>query len=158
MFRGVKERLARLEPEHPDNLGVLAYLRGERPDAPAIARPSAVPDPYSECGSHPDIVEHLWDVLGAGLPRAARALVHGGPVLVLPEAGLVVAVGLGTQYALRLSAARLATTTLAARHLYRTSGFVIDLADFGPSWRFGAFGASEREWLEELCVELDGRG
>jgi hypothetical protein len=151
----VKERLARLDPEHPENRGVLAYLARFRPDAPPIARPSSVPDPYSGCGSHPDVVEHLWDGLGAGLPRAARALVHGGPALVHPGTGLVVAVTLGTQYALRLPQARLATTTLAARHVYRTSGDVLELADFGPAWRFGAFGASEREWVAELFAELD---
>ncbi len=153
-----KFRLAELALDHSENRGVLAYLgRPERARFGPIARPSSVPDPYRGCGSHPDIVERVWDDLGRDLPRASRALVYGNPALVHATAGLVLAVALGTQYALRLPRARhdeAARAAMKSVHLYRTSGVTLDLGQWGPSWRFGTWGAREREWLQELYAEL----
>jgi hypothetical protein len=152
-------RLAPLAAEHPENAGVLAYLARDGGGARApIARPSAVPDPYQGCGSHPDIVERVWDDLGRNCPRAARALVFGTPALVHPTAGIVAAAALGTQYALRLARARLAEADrrgLRSVHTYATSRVTLDLATFGPCWRFGGWLAEERGWLGEAWAELE---
>lgn len=151
-------RLAELDLGHPENRGVLAYLgRGERARAP-IARPSSVPDAYQGCGCHPDVVERVWDGLGRALPRASRALVFGTPALVHVGSGVVLAVGLGTSYALRLPAAALsepASATLECARTFRTAGQHLDLAPWGPRWRFGAYLAREPAWVGEATLELD---
>ncbi len=143
-------RLAPLALAHAENLGVLAHLsRGKHARAP-IARPSSVPDPYQGAGSHPDVVERVWDQLGKDLPRAARVLVYGSPALVHADGGLVVALALGTQYALRVPReawAEAAQAGLAAVHTYRSMGERLDLAAFGPGWHFGIWHAREPVWL-----------
>ena len=153
-------RLAPLEREHPENEGVLRTLAaGKRSDVPPIARPSSASDPYYCAGSHPDVVERVWDDLGRELPRACRALVFGTPALVHEARGLVLCTALGTQYALRVPSARFAeagTKGLVTLHHYKTSGTSLDLAGFGPSWRFGGWHACERDWLHELHAELAG--
>ena len=149
----------RLDAAHPENRGVLAYLgRGERAKVSLVALPSSVPDPTTGCGCHPDVVQRLWDELGSGLPRAARVLVHGTPALVCPRVGVVVAVGLGTSYALRLpqGAARdPAASALERVHHYRTAGVTLDLGQWGPSWRFGAYASAEPAWVVEAAGELE---
>ena len=151
-------RLAPLERDHPENRGVLRQLAGgRRSDEPPIARPSSMSDPYYDSGSHPDVVERVWDDLGRSLPRACRALVFGTPALVHASRGLVLCVALGTEYALRVPPARLQDAEqkgLAAFHRYRTSGTSLDLAGFGPAWRFGGWHACEADWLRELHAEL----
>jgi hypothetical protein len=155
-----RTRLAPLAAGHPENVGLLAYLAQGRPaGTPPVARPSSVPDPYYGCGCHPDVVEHLWDGLGQVLPRASRALVFGTPALVHATAGIVLAVGLGTSYALRLPAPALADPAAAAlesARVFGTSGTRLDLAAWGPFWRFGGYQAREREWLAAAAAELDG--
>lgn len=151
-------RTPRMEGAHPENRGVLAYLaRGERAAAPLVALPSSVPDPIAGCGCHPDVVERLWDVLGAGLPRAARVLVHGTPALVSPRAGVLLAVGLGTSYALRLprEARDPEASALERVHVYRTAGVTLDLGAWGPSWRFGRWASAEPAWVVEAAAELE---
>lgn len=150
-------RLAPLDAVHPENVGVLAYLARAKPASAPIARPSSVPDPYAGAGCHPDVVERLWDWLGRALPRAARALVLGTPALVHARQGIVLAVGLGTNYALRLPAAALAESgadRLARRHVFRSAGVELDLGSFGPRWRFGAYLAEEPAWLAAAADEL----
>lgn len=155
----MKDGAIPLDEAHPENRGVLAHLaRGARAAAPPIAPPSSVRDPATTCGCHPDVVERLWDGLGAGLPRTARVLVHGTPALVHPRAGLLLAVGLGTSYALRLPrrAARDPAAALLERvHTYRTVGVTLDLAAWGPTWRFGAYASAETTWVAEAAAELD---
>jgi len=145
-----RRRLAPLDPQHPDNRGVLAYLSRNDPTTPPIARPSSHADPYLGCGSHPDVVERVWDELGKVLPRASRALVHEKPALVHASAGVVLAAALGTQYALRIPPdfrAEAEEAGLATSHRFGTAGVTLDLASFGPAWRFGAWDGREAEWL-----------
>jgi hypothetical protein len=148
-------RLAPLDLGHAENAGVLAYL-GRDAKAVPIARPSSSPDPYFRAGAHPEIVERVWDELGRNLPRAARALVYGTPALVHPKVGLVLALALGTSYALRLPPERLTEAgarAFAATHRF-SSGTTLDLAIFGPGWRYGAWREVEPEWLEEELERL----
>ncbi len=150
-------RLAALDARHPENHGVLAYLAAGAAAREPIQRPSAVPDPYQGCGCHPDVVERLWDGLGRELPRAARALVFGTPALVHASAGIVLALGLGTSYALRLSAAALAERagrSLARAHTFRDAGVHLDLTRWGPRWRFGAYLVDEPAWLTAAAAEF----
>lgn len=135
--------------EHPLNAGVLAYL-GRDGDAPGVAPPDGHGDPYFGAGSHPDVVTRIWDELGSSMPRSRRCLVCGKPALVLRGSGLVVAVALGTAYAIRLSppvfreALRAGAET---EHRFSTVRTVLDLeSTFGDGWVFGTWHESEPTW------------
>ena len=98
-------RRIRVADAHPANEGVLAYLRTKERahTSPLSTKPGDVKDPYYELGTHPDVVEHLWDRLGPALPEDCRCVVLGAVALAQPRSGVVMALGLGTNYALRLT-------------------------------------------------------
>ena len=139
------------DPGHPANRGVVEYFSrntGERaPLFEPITSPAAF-KPHS--GSHPDIVEYLWDTLASVLPVECRALVCGRPVLIAPVRGIIFAVPLGTEYGLRLPPEEFALARSAGAevvHYYRTADVTLDLAErFGPHWLFGNFDRREPEW------------
>ena len=89
-----------LDPSHPLNQQVLRHVKAvrQRNQVP-IAGPDEHADPYMEAGSHPDIVARVWDQLGRSLPGDCRAMLYGGPALVDPHSGLIIALAYGTQYA-----------------------------------------------------------
>jgi len=135
----------------PANDGVLAYLRqrNER-GLPLCAAPDAVGfDPYLSLGSHPDIVERIWKELGAGLPVETRCVVLGTPGLA--ASGLVLAVALGTSYALRLPDDEVGAAVASGfvqSHRYGRFGPTLDVdKTFGPTWVFGRFDAREPGWV-----------
>jgi hypothetical protein len=143
---------------HAANRGVLAHLRlGPAATTRLSARPGDVEDPYYKLGSHPDVVEHLWDVIGASLPRDCRCVVLGRPALAHPRRGVVLAVGLGTTYALRFAPADLAeirAANLQVVHRYGSSD-VLDLTGWGADWCFGAFDRREPKWCGRAFRRLD---
>jgi len=142
----------RLDQEHPSNKKVLDYLcrnatgwRGPFLE-PATAPGGLKPRP----GSHPDIVQYLWESLAPHLRAECRALVCGCPALVAPARGVIFAVPLGTEYGLRLPPPEFELARAAGAevvHFYRTAGIELDLFQrFGPHWVFGAFDSREPEW------------
>jgi len=142
--------------EDPRNGGVLRYLgRGVAPAYVNLVRPGPDTDTW-RLGAHPDIVEHLWTRLNGGLPFDARFLVADTAALVDPESALVLAVALGTQYAIRLAGAGLTSAVDAGyetRHEFATVGRTLDLAEaFGPGWVFGRYDDRETEWLAETVA------
>ena len=64
-----------------------------------LAFPDEVTQPYYSLGTHPDLVERLWDELGKVLPVDCRAVFYGSPALLHPETGTVFGFAGGTQYA-----------------------------------------------------------
>lgn len=137
--------------DRPENAGVLAYLGPGRGLAHLpVGQPPEGVDRW-HLGTHPDVVERLWDVLDAALPESGRCVMYGSPALVHPASGVVVAVGIGTQYALRLLPDDRASAIEAGAevvHTFQTSGGTLDLAAaFGPDWVFGAFDDREPAWL-----------
>jgi hypothetical protein len=127
----------RLVRNHPSNRGVLEYFD------------RAVRDGAVRSGAHPDIVQHLEE-LAAALPVDSRDEVHGRPVLVAPDTGVIFAVPLGTEYGLRLPPAEFALARKAGAevvHEYHTVGVTLDLTEqFGPHWMFGMFDQREPAW------------
>lgn len=90
----------RVNASHPLNAAVLAYLR--RPERglanrePLFRSAAESPvDPYG--GTHPDATQFLWS-LGVGTP----GWVVGAPALVHQLSGVVLGVGQGTRYAIRV--------------------------------------------------------
>jgi hypothetical protein len=57
---------------HPANPKALAYLARCHSDSRAFAAWDSIENPHYRCGCHPEIVERLWDQLGATLPRDSR--------------------------------------------------------------------------------------
>ena len=136
--------------ETPRNTGVLRYLESRNDQhAPLIAEPTQNPDPYWYSGSHPEIVQRVWDGLGTVLPGTSRCMLYGTPALVSAHTGMVMAVALGTQYALRLSPERVeqALQRGARTSIRQASGAHWDIRqNFGPDWVFGTFEQIEAEW------------
>lgn len=142
---------------HEANVGILRYLAdGADPTTVSIERPTADTDPW-RLGAHPDVVEHLWSSLNAALPADARFLVAGGAALAHPESGAILALALGTQYAVRLTSEGF--TEAIARghetaHTFVTVDRTLDLAgSFGPGWVFGRYDDNEPGWLVEAYEE-----
>jgi hypothetical protein len=147
-----------MEMTQPENAMVLSHLQPEgrwgymarkMPGAPAFAQWNSVPDAYRQCGCHPDIVERLWDQIGTALPVDCRGLVYSNPALTHPKSGVILAVGLGTWYGLRLlgSLAEEAINAGATARTKFSTGDVVDIQiEFGDGWVFGAWIPNELTW------------
>jgi hypothetical protein len=147
----VRAHQIEIDPEHPANRGVLGYLEPRASGAPFSQPPDEHRDPYLQAGSHPDVVERIWDRIGAALPEDCRAVVLGTPALVHPAAGVVMAVALGTSYALRLEAVDLQLAVASGAglvHEYNVpKGLTLDLPkQFGSDWVFGSWDDREPAW------------
>jgi hypothetical protein len=88
----------RVDPNHPLSTRLVEFLRSRAPDVKPITPQTDADDPYYQAGAHPDIVEQVWDKIGAKLPVACRCLLYGVPVLVQPDSGIVLAMAMGTGY------------------------------------------------------------
>ena len=137
--------------DRPENAAALRYLAHGRPAAEATFAPAPPDVDRLHLGTHPDVVDWLWDTLNAALSADARWLVYDGPALVHRESAIILAVGIGTQYALRLlpdDAAAAVADGFEQTHAFRTVGTALDLPTaFGPDWVFGRFDVREPGWL-----------
>lgn len=135
------------------NERVTAYLRGRLKSEELIAPPESVADPYMRQGSHPDIVQRVWDQLGKALPVDCRCLVYGDPALVHPISGIILAFCFGTQYCLRLTPQRIedALELGAKTYIKWSPGHSTDVAqEFGIDWVFGNWKKEELVWCREV--------
>jgi hypothetical protein len=148
--------------DHGTNAGVFRYLRqgkdsweGEPVQAPVTPNPRH----YWNAGSHPDVVERLWDQIGRALPRECKATVFGTPALIHPQSGLVLAFAMGTEYAVRLPREILETRRPADLRTVAkwTGGGSTDIVEeCGPDWALGAFADAEVAWCQQLFREQGG--
>jgi hypothetical protein len=144
----------------PENAGVLRYLaQGADPGAVVVEAPPAEVNRW-RLGAHPDVVDWLWDELNAAIPGDGRRLVAATAALVDPASGLIVAIALGTQYAIRLAGDALAEAEAAgftSVHHFRTVDRTLDLAaTYGPGWVFGKMDAREKDWLARSLTGIAG--
>lgn len=135
----------------PQNERLLSYLGRSGDDRALLASPRTVDyDAYVEAGSHPDVVERVWDELGAELPEESRCLVLGRPALVHAVTGTILSVALGTSYAMRLlpgDLERARAVGCETVHRYASTGTVVDVAEaFGGDWVFGCWCDDEPAW------------
>jgi hypothetical protein len=144
---------------HPiENEGVLRFLgksRRPRPGDAPVKRPDPKHDYYWKAGSHPEVVERVWDQLGQSLPADSRILVYGTPALAHLGSGIILAFALGTEYALRLPA-RLwrQERPKGVRTVARWARGSTDLAqECGEAWIFGSYAADEPAWCREAFLE-----
>jgi hypothetical protein len=142
-----------IDTVNPRNQGVLRYLgRDEKSLNAVVAAPHSVKDPYLCQGSHPDIVQRVWDELGAILPKKCRCLVYGTPAIVHDRTGIVIAICNGTQYNLRLTEddLREAIAKGAATQTRWSNGEVMDAFEvLGTDWIFGGWFKEEDCWFRD---------
>jgi hypothetical protein len=104
---------------------------------------------YWEAGSHPDVVERIWDKLANELPVESRRVVCGSPAVVHPVSKVVLALAIGTQYAIRLPS-DVVTAGVPARWRTDTTwagGQRLDVREeFGDEWVFGNYSTDEVAW------------
>ena len=144
---------------HPANRRIIAYLSADtrqKPGAAPQASPADIKDPYYNLGTHPEIVERLWDELGGALPKNCRWVLYGTPVLVHHASGVVFGFAGGSStYALRLPPAERASAIAAgAETIHHYPAYAelnieassLDLARFGPEWVFGRWFKDEATW------------
>jgi hypothetical protein len=140
------------------NAGVLKYLsRGDRAQHAVIAPHDSVAAAYVSQGSHPDIVQRVWDDLGGALPVKCQFLVYGTPALVHERSGIVLAICNGTQYNIRLTVQGFleAITRGATTRTRWSSGQEMDsLAVLGPGWVFGGWFKEEEQWCRNTYQEV----
>ena len=145
--------------DQPANARVLAALARLGPGKPEVMRHDAVPDAYLRCGCHPDIVERLWDQLGPALPQDCRLLIYGTPALA-HASGLILALGMGTRYALRIPPSCIQAAKDAGADTINTwsGGGRMDIqVDYGEDWIFGSWLALESTWCRavyEACAPV----
>jgi hypothetical protein len=134
--------------EHKANVKVLHYLKSRDPGTrlPPSAAPDEVNNPYFTLGTHPDLVERLWDQLGGTLPVDCRWVVYGRPVLAHPQTGIIFGFASGTLvYALGLPERQRAEAIAHGgkrTHTY-ANGSVLNIDDIGSNWVFGGWFAGE---------------
>ena len=140
------------------NEGVVRYLQRSRSDAPDIRQPREKHLDYWECGSHPDVVERVWDKLGRHLPTNCRQVVLGTPALIHPRSGVVLAIAIGTQYALRLPnrVVQDGPPDDVRTQSTRSAGRQMDIQqEIGKDWIFGAWASVEEDWCLESFKEQE---
>ena len=150
-----------MDIRHAANEKVVAHLTARDDPAPLLAEPDSVEDPYYRLGSHPDIVERVWDELGALFPREARRIVCGTPGLVHPGSGVIFALAYGTRYLLRLPGglAEEAVRAGAVTFVRWTGGSETDARrSLGEDWVFGAWLKQEPEWVQQAYDIVGGLG
>ena len=139
--------------QNPNNVGLLAYLsRTASADPLFVKAEDFALDPYLQAGSHPDVVERVWDELGEALPLESRCLVFGTPALVHGGTGTILAVALGTTYALRVPSDHFPDAlSFGAEqvHHYSSTATTLDVSDeFGADWVFGKWHEGETSWCQ----------
>jgi hypothetical protein len=86
---------------HEANQTFIAYLKTQKPNAVLSQSPEGV-DTW-QLGTHPDLVDHLWDDIPKSLPVSCKWIVYGRPALVHPDNGVIFGLAGGTStLALRL--------------------------------------------------------
>jgi hypothetical protein len=148
-----------MDIEQTANKNVLSYLLREdsfmyqkRLDAPIFTPWNSVTDPYRKCGCHPEAVQRLWDEIGPALPDDCRALIYLAPALVHPRSGIILGLGMGTEYVLRLAGGIIdsAISKGVKRSMKDSTGTTTNLEEiFGDDWVFGAWLKEELTWCQQ---------
>lgn len=106
---------------------------------------------YLRRGSHPEVVERVWDQLGASLPDRCCSIVHGTICLLHDQTSLLLAICMGTEYAIRVPTN--VVDHARAQGLVQTcdwtGGGHTNLGEeLGSNWFFGQFNKHESAWVE----------
>tara|TARA_R110002073_G_scaffold123819_1_gene267631 strand:- start:27438 stop:27905 length:468 start_codon:yes stop_codon:yes gene_type:complete len=135
----------------PANAKVLEVLRGNAPKAP-LETPVETADTW-QLGTHPDLVEYLWQTLGDTLPKPCARVAYAQPVLAAPGTSTIFAFAGGTgTLAMRLPQSALGEA-LRIDGFGKTLSYpsaVLHASALGSGWAFVApFGADALRWCKE---------
>ena len=148
-----------LDVSNPLNKEVLEHLsRSPKNNRPLISYPDDVQDPYNMQGSHPEVVERVWDQINSALPADCRCLIYGTPGLVHSLAGVILAFCSGTRYCIRLPANSLNEAQKVGMQTYTKwsdGGDMDTKRDLGEDWVFGSWKSKELEWCKTVYKQLD---
>jgi hypothetical protein len=144
------------------NLGVIRYLERRKPpraQSPDVRAPGDPKHDYLGLGCHPDVVERVWKEIGRKLPQESRQVVLDTPALVHPPSGTLLAVAIGTSYAVRLpSSVGASAVPRAKTEILWSNGTRLDLAhEFGGDWVAGSWSAAEEMWCVAKFAELESK-
>jgi hypothetical protein len=149
----------KVNPTNPLNLKVLAYLEPPSvPGAPLVAGFEPGEKPYLRHGSHPDVVQRLWDEINPTLPEDSRCLVNGYPALVHPTKGILLGFTSGTHYYLRLplQIVKEAENNGAKKILKFSSEKPMDVhKELGDDWVAGSYWGGEISGCEAMFNQVE---
>jgi hypothetical protein len=139
----------------PLNASVVRYLERVRTWSDEDRAPRPEHKDHWEAGSHPDVVERVWDQLGKSLPPESHRVVCGTPALVHPESKVVIAIAIGTQYAMRLPTAVVQSAAGNAKiETTWSGGGSLNVRDeLGPNWILGSYSREEEVWCQQAFEE-----
>lgn len=138
-----------------ENKGVINFLSTNtgRSSAPLAETPAKFDRPWYEgLGTHPELIERLWEEITTDLPKNCKWIVYARPILVHPGTGVIFGFAVGAyKYALWLPPQEYeAAAEIGLSSIYTDSRkTVIDLKEIGAGWIFGNFKEEERGW----CVK-----
>ena len=143
----------------PANDKVLRYLTRVKGSAIDDRPPRSEQRDYWEAGSHPDVVERIWDQLGATFPAESKRVICSTPALVHPVSRVLIAVAIGTEYALRLPAAVLQSglpSKVRTEAVWSGGGRLDVRVELGSDWILGSYSADEEAWCRQTFEEHSG--
>jgi hypothetical protein len=127
---------SRIDLAHPANAPVLRFLGISDPAGTRTVLPAECN--WLELGTHPDLVEHLWTLLGPEPATYGCALgARGHPLLVAPVSRVVFGLAAGTStLALRLPEPELAEARAVPGYgrAYRYPSATVHAAEIGGDW------------------------
>jgi hypothetical protein len=127
---------SRIDLVHPANASVLRFLGVSDLAATRTTLPSECD--WLVLGTHPDLVEHLWTLLGPGPDVYGCALdARSHPLLVAPGSRVVFGLAAGTStLALRLPEPELAVARAVPGfgRAYRYPSATVQAAEIGDDW------------------------
>jgi hypothetical protein len=102
-------------------------------------------------GVHPDILDRIL-ALAAKLPHCVRRSLRGARIVAHRKTGIIVAVGFGTTYCVRVGSAvkEARRAGLVASERFLDGGRLNVSRQFGPDWLYGAWNRKEREWIQTV--------
>ena len=137
----------KLTIEHPLNQSYLTYAAKDSTTDVPVSSPDDHHDPYMGAGTHPDIVQRIWTAFAS---LGDQAMVYGSPAVIHRNSGVILAVGFGTTYIMRVHENDM-KSALAAGCKVKQSwsyGEDTDLSELlGSDWVFGAFEDAEPTWV-----------
>lgn len=137
--------------DSPVNAKVLAVLRANAPKAP-MESPVETADTW-QLGTHPDLVEYLWQTLAETLPKPCARVAYAQPVLAHPATSTIFAFAGGTgTLAMRLpkDALDAAQCVLGFGKTLSYPSVVLLASELGPHWAYVApFGPDALRWCKD---------
>jgi hypothetical protein len=147
-----------IDVAHPANATVLRFLGVARPE---LAHATAAADvDRLVLGAHPDLVDHLWGLLGDEASGCA-CVVDGRsfPLLASPRSGVIFALAGGTStLAFRLPQPELSEALAVPGYgeEYRYPSGPVRAAEIGDGWALvRRFGERNRAWCERALAHAE---